>query len=188
MPKSGSYFICRAPLVKKWSVSFNHVSRSKVKAIGNSVKFLSGAYILSLWPNQAILYPESACWKILCNCFKPRFYVKSLGKNISLNFYIFSFPLWTTVIVLYMYFTHVCGWKMCNDLDIYFKTTNKKIWPLGDKNIYNLVLHVVFIVYQREAQVSLKCLIKYELLSASIYLVSPFAFKCNKQYKWQYSN
>lgn len=56
MQKSGSYFICRGPLVKKWSVSFNHVSRSKVKAIGNSVKFLSGAYILSLWPNQANIY------------------------------------------------------------------------------------------------------------------------------------
>lgn len=93
MPKSGSYFICRVPLVKKWSVSFNHISRSKVKAIGNSVKFLSGAYILSLWPNRAIHYPESTCWKILCNYFKPRFYVKSLGKNISLNYYIFSFEL-----------------------------------------------------------------------------------------------
>lgn len=85
--KSGSYFICRMPLVKRWSVFFNQVSRSKFKAIENfCVKFLSGAYFLSPWPNQAILYPKSACWKILCNHFKPSF-KKSQGKNISVNFY-----------------------------------------------------------------------------------------------------
>lgn len=59
----GSYFTHRVPLGKRFSVSLNHVSRSKIKIIAElSLKSLSGAYLISLWSNLAHSLSKEYLW------------------------------------------------------------------------------------------------------------------------------
>lgn len=59
----GPYFTHRVPLGKECAMIFNHVSRSKVKVKAELyVKTLSGAYLLSTWPNLAYTAPTECLW------------------------------------------------------------------------------------------------------------------------------